>query len=331
LGVIKVEGGEEMKNKTALSILFATTITMVVASCQPASREVESYQEVDINQPVVEEQLEEVSMAESDSGDSDIYRVSGSDSLTIAARSNRMIIKNAEVKLLVEDTDTAIDRATQIVSDVGGYIISSRVWYDMWGEDSYKYSTITIGVPVNEFERTLRRLRDIAIKVLDENATGEDVTDQFVDLESQLENLEATQDRIRGFLDQAKTVEEALSVNKELSEIEAQIEEIKGRINYLSDRAAYSKITISIEPELEELPTPTVEPTSTPEAWRPSETFDNATKTLKSTYQGLIDIAIWLAFVILPVLAPFVLIAWLVWYLTIKKPSDKKKKDKDNA
>ena len=43
------------------------------------------------------------------------------------AAAMHMIIKSAEVKLLVADTDTAIDRATQVVGDAGGYIVSSRV------------------------------------------------------------------------------------------------------------------------------------------------------------------------------------------------------------
>src|SRR3989304_3947229 len=49
--------------------------------------------------------------------------------LTVIERSNRMIVKNADVRLMVKDTDSAIDRATQIVGDAGGYIVSSRVWY----------------------------------------------------------------------------------------------------------------------------------------------------------------------------------------------------------
>ncbi len=216
---------------------------------------------------------------------------------------NRMIIKNAEISLLVEDSDTAIDRTTQIVDDVDGYIISSRVWYQDWGSESYKYSTITIGVPVEEFERTLRRLRDIAVKVTDENACGEDVTDKYVDLESQLTNLEVTRDRIKTFLDRATTVEEALQVNKELSQIEGQIEEIRGRMDYLEDRAAFSKITITISPDLPELiPTPTLtptvtntpKPTMTPTSWDASKTVVRAKHTLTETYHGLFEVAIWI-------------------------------------
>lgn len=53
--------------------------------------------------------------------------------------------------------------------------------------ENYKYATITIGVPVEQFERALSRLRGLAVKVLDETASGEDVTNQFVDLQSTLD------------------------------------------------------------------------------------------------------------------------------------------------
>ena len=111
-----------------------------------------------------------------------------------AASVDRKIIKNAEVNVLVKDSDTAIDLLTQVVGDAGGYIVSSRVWYQTHRDgENYKYASITLGVPVDQFEVTMRRVRGLAIRVTDENASGEDVTDQFVDLESRLANLEATQ------------------------------------------------------------------------------------------------------------------------------------------
>lgn len=234
------------------------------------------------------------------------------------ASTTHMIIKSAEIKLLVEDTDNAIDRATQTVSDAGGYIISSRVWYQAHRDgENYKYATVTIGVPVQQFERTLSRLRGLAVKVLDESASGEDVTDQYVDLQSQLTNLEATRERIKSFLDDAKTVDEALRINAELSEIERQIEEIKGRMNYLKDRSSYSTITINFEPELPEIqPTPTPEP----KGWSPGETFDSAKKSVTRAYQSIVDILIWFFVVLVPILAPPIFLVWLVWKFVTRKP-----------
>lgn len=242
----------------------------------------------------------------------------GTDS-TVASTTH-MIIKSAEIKLLVENTDNAIDRTTQVVGDAGGYIISSRVWYQAYYDgENYKYATITIGVPVQQFERTLNRLRGLAVKVLDESASGEDVTDQYVDLQSQLTNLEATRERIKSFLEDAKTVDEALRINAELSEIERQIEEIKGRMNYLQDRSSYSTITINLEPELPEiLPTPTPEP----KPWSPGETLDDAKETVTRAYQGIVDFLIWVFIVLVPILAPPAFLIWGIWKLLTRKPKN---------
>ena len=243
----------------------------------------------------------------------------------------RLIIKNAEVKLLIADTDIAIDRLTQVVADVGGYIISQRIWYQAHGDQNYKYATITMGVPVDEFERSLRRLRELAVRVLDENATGEDVSDEYVDLESRLKNLEATRDRIRQFLEQAKTVEEALKVNDQLSKVEEEIETVQGRMNYLSDRAAFSTITVNLEPELPEFtptPTPTTTPTPTPAPWRPSETFQDAGRSFVSIWKAWADVGIYFIVVGIPCLVPLVLIGWGVSWLVkrrkTKKPAEVK-------
>lgn len=305
-----------MNRNMVLSISLWIAVAVIFAGCAPAASTPASEmqgEEAVLAEPPAEKAPE--SAPQDVSGEeSVIYRAGGSENLTISTRAGRLLVKNAEIELLVEETDVAIDLATQIVEDVGGYIISSRVWYQDWGKESYKHATFTIGVPVDQFERTLRRLRGLAIKVLNENATGEDVTEEYVDLESQLENLEATRDRIRGFLDQAETVEEALEVNQELSKIEGQIEEVQGRMNYLSDRAAYSTITITMTPELAELPTPTPYPTSTPIPWEPAETLGNATRALRNIYMALIDIGIWLVVVILPVIAPPVLVGWAIWW-----------------
>jgi len=242
--------------------------------------------------------------------------------LTVIERSNRMIVKNGDMRLTVKDTDVAIDRTTQIIGDAGGYIVSSRVWYQDYYGNNLKYATVTLGIPVQEFEKVLSKLRGLAIKVEDETAAGDDVTDQYVDLQSQLTNLEATRARIQEFLKDAKTVDEALRINQELSNIEGQIEQIKGQMNYLNDRSAFSTITLNLEPEFPVLtPTPTVtpRPTATPMPWNPGQTFGQARSTITVVYQGIGNFLIWLAVVILPLVLPLALISWVVWKLMNRK------------
>jgi uncharacterized protein DUF4349 len=316
-----------MKSRSGLFMLFVIAAMLILAACggaaatqAPAATEAPAMPDVfSAQEPVAKngEAVAQDQVALAPLPTAAAYEVSNpSGDLTVIERSNRMIVKNADVKLTVKDTDVAIDRATQIIGDAGGYIVSSRVWYQDYYGNNLKYAAITIGVPVDEFEKVLSRLRALAIKVVDETAAGDDVTDQYVDLQSQLTNLEATRARIQDFLKDAKTVDEALRINQELANIEGQIEQIKGQMNYLNDRSAFSTITLNLEPEfpiLTPTPTSTPRPTATPIPWNPGQTFGEAKSTVTVLYQGIANFMIWLVVAILPVVLPPALILWGLW------------------
>ena len=236
----------------------------------------------------------------------------------------RLIIKNGEMTLLVADTDRALDQATNVAVDTGGYIVASRTWL----EDGFKHAQMTMGVPVDQFEVAQRRLRQLAVEVQNDTASGQDVSDEFVDLQSRLNNQEATAARIREFLKDAKTVEEALNVNAQLTEVENEIEQIKGRMNYLKDRAAYSTLVVTLNPQ-RPTPTPTLTPTPTPTPtpayWQPGKTVEAAGNALSNLLQGLGDALIWLGIVVLPVMIPVLALIAIVMYFNRrrKKPAVK--------
>jgi hypothetical protein len=239
-------------------------------------------------------------------------------------KQGRMIIKNGEMTLLVADTDRALDQATSVAVDTGGYIVASRTWL----EDGFKHAQMTMGVPVDQFEVAQRRLRGLAVQVLNDTASGQDVSDEFVDLQSRLNNQEATAARIREFLKDAKNVEEALQVNNQLTEVENEIEQIKGRMQYLKDRAAYSTLVVTFNPQ-RPTPTPTLTPTPTPTPtpayWQPGKTVESAGNALGNLLQGLGDALIWLGIVVLPFVIPVLALIAIVVYFKRrrKKPVEK--------
>jgi len=271
---------------------------------------------------VVEKQVEKVVAATAPAA---AGKTANADTVSSAApyySETRKIIKNGEMNLLVADTDRALDRVTSIAADSGGYVISSQTTV----KSGFKYASMTLGVPVEQFEAVQRQLRALAVEVLSDTASGKDVTDEYVDLQSRLANLEATQARIREFLARANTVEEALKVNAQLTEIEGQIAQVKGRLNYLGGRAAFSTIVVNLEPQRPTptpSPTPTVTPTPTPVAWRPGETLHDATGTLGAMLRGFGDLLIWLVIVVVPfVLVLGLIIAFVVWLLRkLRKPT----------
>jgi len=244
---------------------------------------------------------------------------SGANALTL--NTSRKIIKNAQMQLTVESADVGIDRLTGITIDMGGYIVSTRIFT----ENGLKAATVSFAVPVDQFEATLRRVRAIALKVDQESSSGQDVSDQYVDLESQLKNLQATANRIREFLSKAQTVDEALKVNQQLSDVEKQIETIKGKMNYIDDRSAFSTITVDLReprptptptftPTATATPTPTATPmpTATPVGWHPDETFGKAVSAQATLVKGLVDLIIWFVVVLLPYLIGLAVLLWLL-------------------
>lgn len=261
-------------------------------------------------EPAAEEALADEAVSaeegESDTSDGEISQVSDTPNVF-----NRLIIKNAEVELMVEDTDTAINRTLGIVTEYSGYVVSNRTWFS----NNQKYATLSVGVPADNFEEMLRRLKDLAISVTNENVSGQDVTDEYVDLESRLRNLEATADRIRDFLDEAEDVDESLRVSNQLSQIEGEIEQVKGRMSYLKERAAFSTITLQLTPQ-PPVPTATPSPTPspTPIPWSVNQSIDRATgitSSLATTlFQTSVELLVWVVIVILPFALPIVGLLW---------------------
>lgn len=280
---------------------------------------------------VVQEVVVEVPDAEPAPSELDaMARLAGTPLATIApsvrtsASTQRFIIKDGRMTLIVNDTETAVNSAIELTVGLGGYIISQQVYDDDRG---YRFAEMRLAFPVFEFEEGMRRLRRLG-EVASESASGEDVTDEFVDLNSRLGNLEATRDRILGFLDEARTVEQALEINEQLKQIEEEIAIIQGRINYIRDRSAFSTVDLSIRPFIPTptptntptiTPTPTATPTATPtmtptpRAWNPGEKAGEAMSVLEDDFQDTADFFIYYGIVTGPWLLLFGLLGWLTW------------------
>ncbi len=310
-----------MNAQTRNVLLIFCFLCASISGCSPAARtmmpqereEPVAYQ-TPVENPSPPEEAAPTSMPEYKGEAAAISQASGLD---------RLLVKNANITLLVTDTDVAIDRMTQIVTDVSGYIISSRVWFEQSEEINNKYATLTIGVPVDQFERALLRIREIAVRVVTESATGEDVTDEYVDLESRLKNLETSRDRIREFMKQANNIDEVLKVNEQLTSVEEDIEKVKGRMNYLYNRSAYSTITIQITPD-KPTPEPSPTPTPTPKPiWSAAPVYQKASGTLIDFLHIIIEVVIWVGVVLLPIFGPIVIIIWLFLRFTRKRTTTK--------
>ena len=219
--------------------------------------------------------------------------------------SQRLIIRTGNVDILVADTEETLAQIGRIAEQMEGWVVNSSTSR----YQTSKRGNITIRIPSAQFEAVMNQIKGMAVSVISENTAGQDVTEEYVDLGARLGNLEATAERVRGFLDETQTVEEALSVNKELSRLEGEIEVIKGRMQYLSQSAAFSTIYVNLTPDIVAQP---IQPTG----WRPQGEAREALDALISALQGFANFLIWLVIYFLPlfvivILPGYFAIRWL--------------------
>ena len=153
---------------------------------------------------------------------------------------NRIIVHTGRMSLVVNDVADALSQITDVSSNLGGWVVgSNRV--------SQHSGSIAIRVPAGSLQDAFSMIEALALEVESREITSQDVTDEFVDIESRLVSLRATRDRLLSFLEQSGTIEEALLVEKELSALEERIEGMQGRINYLSQTSAFSLIEVNLK------------------------------------------------------------------------------------
>ncbi len=213
----------------------------------------------------------------------------------------RLVIKTADLSLQVDSARDAEAALRTLVGQLGGYIVKVATS----GTDENMSSHVIFRVPAERFDQALSGAQGLAKKVLARTVGGDDVTEEFVDLEARLGNLEATRDRLQSFLDKADTVDDALKVNQSLSDLQGQIEQLKGRKKFLEQSASLSTISVTLSP------LPTIAPIVDEEGWQPLGVARDALRGLVGFGQGLATLAI-VVLVWAPVWLPLVLIGlWI--------------------
>ncbi|MEP7163654.1 MAG: DUF4349 domain-containing protein [Ferruginibacter sp.] len=154
---------------------------------------------------------------------------------------DKKIIKTAMLRLEVPDFKKYNESVHKTIKQYGGYVAGEEQNLS----DEKSETTITIKVPVDQFEGMIDQLPGQSVKVLERKITTEDVTGEVVDTRSRLEAKKQMRLKYLDFLKQSKNMEEVLQVQAEINSIQEEIESAAGRINFLSHQASYSTINLT--------------------------------------------------------------------------------------
>jgi hypothetical protein len=229
----------------------------------------------------------------------------------------RLIIRNGNLSMVVQDTratQQSIEGMVAAMAGEGAYVVSSQ---EYGGEqEAAPYVEMSIRVPAARFDEVMDRLAGLAVRVTSRSESGQDVTEEYVDLEARLESLETARQRLLEIMQQASTTKDLLQAEEQLTQREAEIESLKGRKQYLAQSAALASILVELQPSILSQPVG--------DGWRPAETTRRAFETLVYGLRGLGDFLIFFAIAVLPWmivtgLALYAIVRFVLWRIRVRR------------
>ena len=156
----------------------------------------------------------------------------------------RKIIRNGYVSADITDYDKTEKDITAKTQELGGYIAGSNSYY--YGENQdLQAGSMEIRIPEHRFDEMMSFLES-AGKINSKNTSTNDVTEQFFDINTRVNNLRIKEERLLEILSKQGELKDLLAVEQELADTRSEIESLEGRLNFLSGQVAYSTINIEL-------------------------------------------------------------------------------------
>ena len=150
-------------------------------------------------------------------------------------------IKNGNIDFETKSIEKSQQQVSELVSRFNGYI-SDQDQHNY--TDRIEYS-LQARIPADTFDDFFQSIIDIAHRVENQHISVEDVTQEFIDVESRISTKKELEERYMELLTKASTVEDMIQIERELGTLRSDIESMQGRLNYLKDQTRFSTVTIS--------------------------------------------------------------------------------------
>ena len=240
-------------------------------------------------------------------GDADAATLSVISTVQASVQANdRKIIRDANLAIETDSPTEGLGRITSIAETNGGFIVTSDFKQNDGGGQARPTQTVTVvaRVPATRFDSALAQIHGVGNHVISEKVSGQDVSEEYLDLEARLRTKKALEAQFLDIMKQARKVSDALEVQSQLGDVRTEIERLEGRRRFLENQAALSTITTTLQ-----MPQPIIAATTTGFGTTIKHAFGDAVDTAASIVLFVIQAVI----VMVPITFFFGLPLWLLW------------------
>jgi len=232
---------------------------------------------------------------------------------------------NASLSIVVPDPGTTMDFIETLAKNMQGYVVSSNL-YKTTGDNGVELpaANVTVRVPVDKLNDAITQIKaqvkNPATDITSETVSGQDVTKEYTDLQSQLTNLQQAEKQLQTIMASATKTEDVLTVFNQLTQVQSQIEVLQGQIKYYQESAALSAITVDIvaQASIKQL---------TIGGWQPVGVARNAVQALINGLQFLASAGIWGVLFCLPIFIVIGVPLYLIWLIIRRLRASRKHRE----
>jgi hypothetical protein len=198
---------------------------------------------------------------------------------------SRMVIRESNLSLLVKNVVEARNKILEYARGAGGYMISANTA----NPQDAPTATVDIRIPAEKLDAALEYFHSLSIKVVSENLSGYDVTDEYIDVGKRIGYLEQTINQYQTILSGAKEVSDITNLTQQIIYTQQQIDQLKGQQEAMSQKSKLARLTVYLSTDELGLPyTPS-------ETWRPAVIFKQAVRAIVSDLRQIGSAIIWFA------------------------------------
>lgn len=158
-----------------------------------------------------------------------------------AAESSK-IIYTANLTLESKDYDAARAALDAALAEAGGYLESSDEYAN---SGSRRSLSLTLRVPQENYESFLAAVAATG-NVTYKSQQADDVTTQYMDVETRLANLEAQRTRLQELQAQADNLSDLLQIETSLTDVQSQIESWQSQLDWYSNQVQQCTVYVNL-------------------------------------------------------------------------------------
>jgi len=160
----------------------------------------------------------------------------------------RKIIQNAEMTIETDTPDEGQQKIGVIAEKHGGFVVISESKQNEAVSQNVasKIVNIVVRVPAQNFQATLDEICAVGGRILHRKTSGQDVTEEYIDLEARIRTKKALEAQFLEIMKQARKISDAMEVQTQLTDVRTEIERLEGRRRFLENQSALSTINITL-------------------------------------------------------------------------------------